>query len=313
MVQGLLKENFGWWFIDGLESSESGNTSYSGGIIVLMKTIFETFKRSVYDPVFYQNVAEESLSKGVSYYVKFSLILAVIVTTVLGVLLVPQGVVFLKNGAGDVVKNYFPPELSIKIKNGEVSVDVPEPYVLPGKDATLALLKEQGLLNMLVIDTKHDFDKKKFEEYKTFSLLTKNEIVTQSAKGQITIKQLDGFPNATVSQGWLLSLIEKLQDSVWYIIIGGLAGTFVVVLLGYLGYLGILLVFAVIPLLVAYLKKTPISYATAYKMSLYAILPAIALKTLLNIMGVVVLPSYFVLLVFMLVVTINMREVKNLS
>jgi len=276
-----------------------------------MRTIFETFKRSIYDPAFYQNVGDKTLSSVFWYYMKFSLVLSVAMTVVLGAFLVPQGVIFLEDRAPEVVKNYFPTELTISIKKGEVSVNVPEPYIVSGKDATLAMLKEQGLLNMLIVDTKNDFDKKKFEDYKTFALLTKNEIVTQSSKGQITIKELRGFPDSNISQEWLLSLIEKMNDNLWYIVILGLILTFLAILLGYFAYLLLLLFFALIPLLIAYLKKTPISYSTAYKMSLYAILPAIVLKALLNIFGVAVLPSYFILLVFMLVIAINMRDNKQ--
>lgn len=79
-------------------------------------------------------------------------------------------------------------------------------------------------------------------------------------------------------------------------------------MLGYLMYLILLLLLALIPKSIAYLKKMPLSYASAYKMSLYAIIPALALKTLLNILGVFFLPAYFTLLVFMLVIAVNMRE-----
>ena len=46
-------------------------------------------------------------------------------------------------------------------------------------------------------------------------------------------------------------------------------------------------------------------------MSLYAIIPALALKTLINIFGVFSMPAYFTLLVFMLVVAINMQETEQ--
>lgn len=276
-----------------------------------MKTIFETFRRSIYSPAFYKGVADETLSAGLRYYIKFSLFLALMMTLVLGIFLVPQGVVFLKERAPEVVKNYFPTGLTISIKKGEVSVNVEEPYIVPGKDATLPLLKEQGLENMLIVDTKNDFDIKKFEAYKTFALLTKTEFVTQSPKGQITIKQLNEFPDSSINQDWLLSWVEKVQSNMWYIVALGTLGTFIIIFLGYALYLLVLLLFAFVPLCVGYLRKTPISYSTAYKISLYAILPAIVLKTLLNLMGVIILPPYFMLLVFMLVIAVNMRDDKT--
>jgi len=276
-----------------------------------MKTIFETFKQSIYNPSFYQNATTMQVGEIIRYYWKVSLLLSIIMTTALGAMLIPQGVTFVKYHAPEIIKNYFPAELVINIEKGEASVNVSEPYVVPAKGGTKDVLREQGLENMLVVDTKNDFDKKKFEEHKTFALLTRTEIVTQSDRGQITIQDLRALPTSTISQEWLLSWVEKVRNSLWYIVVFGLIGTFIVVLLGYLKYLVVLLLFALIPLFISYLKKTLLSYGGAYRMSLYAIIPALALKTLLNIVGVFFIPPYFTLLVFMLIISINMRDVDS--
>lgn len=273
-----------------------------------MKTIFETFKRSVYDPVFYQNAVATPLSDIVRYYIKFSLFLSAVMTVYIGVALVPQGIRFVKEHAPELVKSYFPAELTIHIEKGAASVNVKEPYIIAGKNGSQAVLKEQGLESMLVIDTKNDFNKNKFEEYKTFALLTRTEIVTRGNSGQITIQDLRAVPDASINQEWLLSWVEKTRDSLGYIIFFGLLGTFVAMLFGYLKYFIVLLLFALIPLLIAYLRKMPLSYSGAYRISLYAIVPALALKTLINIFGVFFIPAYFTLLVFMLIVAINMKE-----
>lgn len=273
-----------------------------------MKAIFETFKQSVYNPIFYQNALTAPMSGIVRYYVKCSLILSVMMTIALGASLIPQGVAFVKDSAPEMVKNYFPAELTIHIEKGLASVNVPEPYIIAGKDGTQSILKEQGLENMLVIDTKHDFDMNKFEEYKTFALITKSEIVTQSDQGQITIQDLRIFPNVAINQEWLLSWVEKTNNSIGYIVLVGLVGTFIAMLFGYLKYFIVLLLFALIPLFIAYLKDITLSYRNAYKISLYAIVPALALKTIINIFGVFSIPAYFTLLVFMLVIAVNMRE-----
>lgn len=273
-----------------------------------MKTIFETFKKSVYDPVFYQNAVTTPLSDIVRYYIKFSLFLSVVMTVYLGIALVPQGIKFVKEHAPELVKSYFPAELTINIEKGSASVNVKEPYIIAGKNGSQVALKEQGLESMLVIDTKNDFNKNKFEEYKTFALLTKTEIVTRGNNGQITIQDLRAVPDASINQEWLLSWVEKTRDSLGYIIFFGLLGTFIAMLFGYLKYFIVLLLFALIPRLIAYLKKMPLSYGGAYRISLYAIVPALALKTLMNIFGVFFLPAYFTLLVFMLIVAINMKE-----
>jgi len=273
-----------------------------------MKTIFETFKKSIYNPAFYQNAVTTPLSDIVRYYIKFSLLLSVVMTVYLGVALVPQGIRFVKERAPELVRSHFPAELTINIEKGIASVNVNEPYIIFGKNGPQAVLKEQGLESMLVIDTKNDFNKNKFDEYKTFALLTKTEIITRSNSGQITIQDLRGVPDASINQKWVLSWVEKTNNSLVAIVFVGIIGVFIAMLFGYLKYFIVLFLFALIPRLIAYIKKIPLSYSGAYRISLYAIVPALALKTLVNIFGVFFVPAYFTLLLFMLIVAINMKE-----
>lgn len=283
-----------------------------------MKTIFETFKQGIYNPVFYRNAPTAPLSDVLRYYVKISLILSFAMTIMLGALLAPQGVSFVKNHAATLVKSYFPTELVVYVKNGEVSANVPQPYIVVAHGGAQGVLKEQGIENMLVVDTETDFNQSraedgnllipKFKEYKTFALLTKTDIITQGDNGKITVQSLRTFPDSTINQELLLTWVEKIHSNIAYVVLWGLLVTLVVLFFGYLNYLLILLVFALIPLSLARLKNLSLSYAGAYKMSLYAIVPALALKSLINVMGVFFLPAYFTLLVFMLIISLNMRE-----
>lgn len=276
-----------------------------------MKTIFETIKQSIYNPQFYKGVGDAPLSQGIRYYLKVSLLFAVFMTVFFGILLVPQGVRFLKKDAPVLVKKYFPADLTVHIEKGEVSTVSPEPYFVPGVEKVKEFLNAQGLENVLVVDTRSDFDKKKFNEYKTLALFTKSEFVSQNNKGQITIQELTSVPTITINQAALLSLVEKAQGFTVFAVVGALIILFFGVFMGYVGYLLILLLFALIPLAIAYIKKMKLTYATAYKMSLYAIVPALALKTLLNIVGVFFVPSSLVFLVFVLIVSLNMREIEQ--
>lgn len=274
-----------------------------------MKTIYDTIKQSVYNPSFYQSVEETPLSGIIRYYVKVSFLLAFVMTIALGALLVPKGIAFVRDSAPSMVKAYFPADLNIHIEKGDASVNVAMPYLVPlsGVSSTTA----DVIQNILVINTTEEFNKKKFDEYRTFALLTKNEIATQNDKGQITIQSLRTLPTITINQAWLLSWVEKINGSLVYIVLFGLIGTFIALLFGYLVYLILLFLFALIPLFIAYLKKDVLSYRSAYKMSLYAIVPALILKTLLNLLGIFTIPAYFSLLVFMLIIAVNMREVKE--
>lgn len=276
-----------------------------------MKKIFETFKDSIYNPSFYQSATKDTFWNIFRYYSNATLILSLIMTVTLGIVLVPRGVAFVKEQAVDMVKTYYPADLVIHIENGEATANVPMPYVIPVKQITGVAPSENNLQNMIVVDTNREFDKKMFQEHRTYVLLTKTEIVTQNDNGQITIQELRGSPITTLNQEVLLSLIEKVRNSIPIIVTLGLFATFIILAIGYLVYLIPLLIFALVPFFIAWLRKSSLSYVEAYKISLYAIIPALALKTLLNLMGVFFLPSYFTLLVFMLIVAVNMREVEE--
>ena len=276
-----------------------------------MKTIFETFKKSIYNPAFYRTAKETPFWEIFRFYSKITFVLTLLMTIVLGALLVPRGIAFVKNRAPELIKDYYPKELVVHIEKGEATANVPMPYIVPVKQLTGVAPLPDAPQNMLVIDTTHDFEKNIFVGYKTYALLTKTELVTQSDIGQITIQDLRGTPTMTVSQEVLLTFVEKIQNSLWAMVVGGIFATFIVLALGYLIYLIPLLLFALIPFFIAWVKKNPLSYGEAYKVSLYAIIPALALKTAINLMGIFFLPPYFTLLVFMLIIAINMREVEQ--
>ena len=63
----------------------------------------------------------------------------------LGLLLVPAGISFIKDRAPDMVKSYYPAELVVTIENGEVAINMPEPYIISGKGDILVALKKEGL------------------------------------------------------------------------------------------------------------------------------------------------------------------------
>lgn len=273
--------------------------------------IVERFQKSLYDPSFYRSVAALPLKDALRAYVVMVAVFTLLATIVFSFLLIPRVSRFLNEGAGKIVDQYYPASLEVRIEKGTASVNAPLPYFIPGKQSTLEMLsRDVPLENLLVIDTRGDFEKAQFEEYKTFAFLTKHELVTRGERGQITIQNLSSFSNTTINAETLRRFIERAR--LWYpLIVGvGVLALLVIVFAGYLFYLIPLLLFALIPFFIAWMKGAPLGYASAYKMSLYAVIPGLALKTLLNMGGYFFVPAYLSLLVFMLVIVINMQKMR---
>lgn len=277
-----------------------------------MKAFIETLKKSFYNPEFYRTISQVSWRDAFRTYFKFTAVLSVLFAVISGVLLVPQGVSFVRNNAPELAKKYFPAELVVTIKGGEASVNVPEPYIIPmNQDAGEQAYQKGVFKNFVVIDTQHEFSQKMFDEYQTFALLTKDEFVTQSTTGQLAIQKLRVVPGISISQESLLAWIETVRSSLIFAVPIGLVITALITLFGFTLYLIPLFLFALIPFFLAWIKKIPLSYGDAYKMSLYAILPGLVLKDILNASGFLFVPASLNLLMFLLVIALNMRDVEQ--
>lgn len=273
-----------------------------------MKGIFEIFKKSLYNPGFYREVSGGSFKDAFRYYVKITALLTLVLTATLSINLIPQGVRFLKEQAPLLIKEYYPKELVITIEKGQAHTNVLEPYFISKKDGPSKIFEGSDLENLLVIDTQNIFNKNTFDKYKTFALLTKTELVTKDTRNKTTIQDLRGVPDMVVSQEILISFVEKIRGMLAYFIPAGILVVFVALFSSYLIYLVPLLLFALVPFIFAWIKNTPISYADAYKMSIYAGVPGLALKTFLNMSGFFFVPAYLSFLVFVLIIILNMRD-----
>lgn len=276
-----------------------------------MKIFFETLKKTVFDPAFYRISAEAPFKDAFVYYVKTALFLATVMTIIFTVVLVPQGISFVKERAPILIQQYYPEQLIIKIEKGEVSINAPEPFIVVNKVGEPQALNGKPIKNLIVIDTRGDFETKKFNEYDTFALLTKHEFATEDNSGKITVQDLSGFPSVVIDQTTLLGWAEKIMSSLTIFVPFGILLTLFALFMGFIAYVVPLLIFAFIPYFIAKIKKVSLTYGGAYKMSLYAVIPALALKTLLNISGFIFIPAYFTLLIFILVITLNMRETEQ--
>ena len=277
-----------------------------------MKNTFEIFKKSLTKVSLYSEAREEPLGKGVRYYLKVICVLAFFATFAFGVFSIPQGVRFVKEEALLLVQEKYPVDLEVVIKNGEASTNSTSPSVIRGEEKTLKTLFQDGTVeNILVIDAQNDYSVELFDNYHTFMLLTKHDIAIHGAEGGVTVQPLRGLPEMKITSASLVGFIEDVQGALPLLIIISLVAVFVLLFAGYLVYLVPLALFALIPFFLAWVKNIPLSYRGAYKMSVYAVVPGLVLKTLFNIGGIFFVPAYFSLLIFMLVIFLVMKRLEQ--
>jgi len=231
---------------------------------------WKTFKSSIYDPVFYSELRQHNFLFSLKYFYTLVLFLALGATLVFGFIFVPLASVFV-NSIGPAVVDYYPDDLVLNIEGGQASINKPEPYFFKVPDKLPKEIKEKGIENILVVDTKSDYSADKFAEYKTISLLTKDSIIYKGDKDAITIEPLKKFPDFTLEKKDIISWAGKASSVTKYlpiVLVGTIFFISLVVLSSHLGYL---LIAALLIFFLAKIRKVNLSYWESYRIGMHAI------------------------------------------
>ncbi|MFH1769673.1 MAG: DUF1189 family protein [Parcubacteria group bacterium] len=179
--------------------------------------IFGKIKNSIYGPQFYKDLQNKSLGFSIGYLFKLALLIALVATIIYSIVLVPKVSDFLDNIGADII-DYYPDELVMDIKDGKVSVNVPEPYflALPGElrgelDDTNV---DPSVENLLVINTKQEFSIDLFESYNTVALLGEDYIAHYDDNSQIAIISLSDVPDFTLDADKVSTWAGKIESIV---------------------------------------------------------------------------------------------------
>jgi len=264
-------------------------------------------KSSVYDPAFYLDVVEDREKGPFKYFLKLSIVLALVFSLTSSFMVVPNIKEFLVDAKNKVEQNY-PKDLEVKIQGGIASTNAVEPYFVPAPAELKAMDNEvEDFDNLLVIDTKNDFNLEKFRSYKTIVLLTKDSFVVEGNDGRVNITPLKDIPNFTVNYENLTRWFSK-TDSISRVLSGMVPLLILVgVFIAYMFKLVYLLVAALLVMLIAKLKKVNLSYKKSYSVSMYAVTLPTLLSVLFFFLGMP-MPMLVPTLVLLVVVLVNLKS-----
>lgn len=235
---------------------------------------FEQVKGSLGSRVFYGRVIQEGMKRAFGYYAKFSLILIILSLVSTALFRAPEATIFAKK-ISEELRSVFPDGLVISFKNGQISVNQPEPIIIPlteGIKKSLNETESQAIQSLAVIDTKNPIIPDLFMSHKTLLLLSKDFIGHYDNRGGIALKATKSFPDFVVDEeniGYLLSYVKFLPVAL--VLLFGV-GTF----FGLLFNLVVGLFVACVFWASTKLFGQKLSYVESYKVSLYAMtLPTI--------------------------------------
>lgn len=276
-----------------------------------MKEFFENIKKSIYSPAYYRELINKPFSFSFKYYLLFSLCFTLILTIPMSVRNIPK----LKAGIDSVsssIIDKFPEELEVKIKDGQVSTNVTEPYYFKTpKEFSDSVEKEESskFENLLVIDTQSGTDLNKFAEYKTIILLTDKNLVYYNNE-KITVQSLEKTGPITINKSEIKSFVSKINPYLNVFVSLFPALIFFVIFVGLLAHYIYLFFGGLLILITAKIAKVDIGYWKAYQMGVHLMTLPIIVTTLVNLIPNFQIPFLFTILL-VLGSFINLKPIKK--
>ncbi|KKT77302.1 MAG: hypothetical protein UW73_C0023G0007 [Microgenomates group bacterium GW2011_GWB1_44_8] len=272
-----------------------------------MKTIrnFPTiFVKAVSSPSFYQDVIKGKTTGAFGYFLLLTLLLALVKTLLASATLIPLANIFINKLQENIV-DVFPSDLEIKIENGSVKSNMPQPYKIPfthlqkllpqaTTDLSPQIVFEE---NFLVID-----EKAKTEDilkYNTLLLLTNSGIVIkEQSDAGFRYQPFSKDTNLTIDRRTVRVIWSRISPMAKWITPGIVSAVAVIMLLYYPLWHLIYLVFGSL-LLLLYMRmaKLKISFKTLYRVGLYSI----TLPLLINYVVSIFLPTLWLPFSFTLI------------
>ena len=241
---------------------------------------FKNVLDSIYNPAFYKALPKSNNS-AFSYFLKLILILAVVQTLLLA--LPTFGAISeFRNSTLPKAISAFPANLTVKIQNGQASINQPEPYFvsIPKSDQT----PQNSAQNFLVIDTRDPYNPNEFSNFSTLVLLTKNAIYyQQDSTGVIKSIPLKNAKDLSINRQFLNQQLNKysplLKFATPLILLLILAFLF----LAYLLRLIYNLVFALIVWGAARTMDINLTYGQSYRIGIYSMTLSLIVEVLLRV------------------------------
>lgn len=278
--------------------------------------VFKILGQNIYDPIYFRVVRSETTGAAIKYYYKLVVILAFVITIFFSLALVPALLIFSK-----LVENqgssWYPSDLTLTIKEGKVSTNVAEPYQVPfpvewRNKAELAkdpLAKDWE--NLIVIDTKNDFNFDRFKDYRAPVWLNADSLIYQDQSG-VVIKPLPREVSLIIDQKKIDSWMAKLSPILTALIPISVVGLFLLLLVTFSIYLLVLLVVALLVILIGHLKQIKLSYGEAYRLTIHAA----TLPLILSAVSWFLLPfinfHFLPTIILLFIVTLNLKDEEEL-
>lgn len=279
-----------------------------------MKTFGHTFTRALWGRDYKKDFGQKTFWQGFWYVSILILLQLVIFFAVVGLRDVRPILAYFfdRTAITEQITSRVPDTLDVSIKEGVVTTGDGLPIVIQMDDQ---MKVETGLDNILVVNpTITENTTEAFKSYKTAALLTANTLIMYEDDGRsIKESSLKDYPDMNITRDSIIAGYEMIRPFVFW---GIVIGTPILLLLlygtGIVAQLIFVLILALITLLIAKIKRTALTYAQAYVISLYALTWLIFIEVIINLfvifpLGLLTIPF------FILIIALHLRSEKEIS
>ncbi|MBU0535188.1 MAG: DUF1189 family protein [Patescibacteria group bacterium] len=170
-----------------------------------LRTFFHCFYKSIASPKYYLDILKTKPRFTVKYYVVLTLLAALITTLAISVRIFPIA----KQDAlsfSQQIKNLYPSDLTITLKDGQWTANKPEPVIIPFPKPSGSELGD--FENLAVFYKKGTVDDLK--TYKTLVLVNETNVVVTDPSGTITSRPIKNFKDMEITA----DSINKFSDMI---------------------------------------------------------------------------------------------------
>src|SRR3989344_718780 len=284
------------------------------------KVFFYVWKNSFSRASYYKDVLKAPISFSLKYFIFFNFLLSFIVALFLSFkILIPMND-FIKRFP-KIINKVYPEGLEVRIRNGVVSTNTPEPYFISVDrldrgfeelEEEVKGIKSDEIKNILVIDTNATLDDLK--RYQTYVLLTKNYLTYYKDDGRIESVSLNEIKNFTVNQNVVRRQLNKFIPWLNLVPVFLLPFLFVGRLMFFIvGQLLYLLIIALVLFIGAKISSFPLSFFKAYQIDLHLATIIMPFFLLLSAIKIQLQFPFLKLILFTVIGLYILNSLKNTS
>lgn len=283
-----------------------------------INTFIHVLKKTFTSPLYYKEILKAPFSFSLKFFIFYFFLFSIITTLFVSINFLSKTQSYIRNLPAMLIEAY-PEELELKIRNGEVSTNVKEPFKITVKEVEKVFeenkdnvlgAKEEDVENILVIDTSGTMED--FEKYNTAVLITKKNIMYISDQGRHESIPLSEVGDVTINRNMVEMFVGKAAPLL-NLVFPGLVlfvfiGTFSFLPFANMVYL---LFFALVLWIIAKLMKYVLSFRKAYQMGLHLVVITTTLFGLLSLIKVNVTFPFLQTIILSVLSIVILNKIKG--